>query len=148
MAKSRRKIPKEKYPRKQGKRIYEDEINSSGDLISFSLKHFDNSNEKFSLSSKKAQYFVKVFERLKGISSMKYIELLQNRSSALKAHPIKWEDTSETDGFQHLHSQLQDITPYQFEISKNEHGRIHGFIIDSVFYIVWFDPEHRLYSKK
>jgi hypothetical protein len=60
-------------------------------------------------------------------------------------HPIKWEDTSENKfGFPN-EEQLVD-TPYQFSISSNEHGRVHGFFIAEVFYIVWLDPNHLLYS--
>jgi len=39
-------------------------------------------------------------------------------------------------------------TPYQFSLSSNEHGRVHGFLIDEVFYIVWLDPDHQLYPAK
>jgi hypothetical protein len=28
------------------------------------------------------------------------------------------------------------------------HGRVHGFLIDEIFYIVWLDPEHLLYPAK
>jgi hypothetical protein len=35
---------------------------------------------------------------------------------------------------------------YQLTISTNEHGRIHGFFILDVFYVVWLDPDHELYS--
>ncbi|QXE21583.1 hypothetical protein B6N60_00260 [Richelia sinica FACHB-800] len=36
--------------------------------------------------------------------------------------------------------------PYQFQLSSNEYGRVHGFFIENVFYIVWLDPDHLLYS--
>jgi hypothetical protein len=36
--------------------------------------------------------------------------------------------------------------PWQFEISSNEHGRVHGFFIGNVFNVVWFDPKHLLYT--
>jgi hypothetical protein len=32
-------------------------------------------------------------------------------------------------------------------VSANEYGRVHGFFIGNVFYIVWLDPDHKLYSK-
>jgi hypothetical protein len=40
---------------------------------------------------------------------------------------------------------LREYSPLQFMISKNEHGRVHGFARDNVFHVVWFDPEHKLY---
>jgi hypothetical protein len=84
---------------------------------------------------------------LKVLSGLTAQELLLNRSSALKCHPIKWEDTSE-DGFGLPNEEQLVDTPYQFSLSSNEHGRVHGFFIDQVFYIIWLDPNHRLYSKK
>jgi hypothetical protein len=80
------------------------------------------------------------------ISSLKASELFSNRSSSLRAHPIDWSKTTEKYGFTHLNSQLKQIPAYQFQISSNEHGRIHGFILGNVFFVIWFDPEHKLYA--
>ncbi|MDJ0676493.1 MAG: hypothetical protein QNJ36_14115 [Calothrix sp. MO_167.B42] len=74
-------------------------------------------------------------------------ELLINRSSSLRCHPINWEHTSENCFGLPDEEQLVD-TPYQFSLSSNEHGRVHGFFIDEVFYIVWLDPQHLLYPGK
>ncbi|WP_422134967.1 hypothetical protein [Endozoicomonas sp. ALD040] len=113
--------------------------------VSFSFKHLDLNNNKFSITGKNARYFHKVLERLKNLSELLPGEILQNRTSALRAHPIEWKQTSEREGFATLNEQLQGQRPYQFQISANEHGRIHGFFIDSVFHVVWFDPDHKLY---
>ncbi|NMG11911.1 hypothetical protein DP117_35700 [Brasilonema sp. UFV-L1] len=70
---------------------------------------------------------------------------MSNRSSALRCHPIDWIDTTESCFGFPGEEQLVD-TPYQFSISSNKHGRVHGFFIEEVFYIVWLDPNHKLYS--
>ncbi|PSF35601.1 hypothetical protein C7H19_16045 [Aphanothece hegewaldii CCALA 016] len=88
-----------------------------------------------------------LLERLKALSSLTAQELLVNRSSTLRCHPINWEDTSENGFGLPNEEQLVD-TPYQFSLSSNEHGRVHGFFIDDVFYIVWLDPQHLLYPEK
>lgn len=36
---------------------------------------------------------------------------------------------------------------FEIRVGKN-YGRIHAFVWDKVFHIVWFDPAHNLYSKK
>ncbi|WP_298920867.1 hypothetical protein [uncultured Nostoc sp.] len=74
-------------------------------------------------------------------------ELLVNRSNTLRCHPIKWEDTSESGFGLPNEEQLVDI-PYQFSISSNEYGRVHGLFIKEIFYIVWLDPDHLLYPAK
>ena len=57
-----------------------------------------------------------------------------------------WKETSEPAGFDHLHQAFREqIVPWQFTITANAHGRVHGFWIDDVFYLVWIDPCHKLY---
>lgn len=115
--------------------------------ISFSFKYYQNNNEKFSCQVKSTTYWLTLIDRLKALSGLSNQELLVNRSSSLRCHPINWEDTSEDCFGLPNEEQLVD-TPYQFSLSSNEHGRVHGFFIDEVFYIVWFDPDHRLYPGK
>jgi hypothetical protein len=115
--------------------------------ISFSFKYYQDSHSKFSCNGKEAIYWLTLLERLKALCSLTAQELLVNRSSTLRCHPIKWEDTSENGFGLPNEEQLVDI-PYQFSLSSNEHGRVHGFFIDEVFYIVWLDPDHLLYPAK
>jgi hypothetical protein len=115
--------------------------------ISFSFKYYQDSNSKFSCREKEVIYWLTLLERLKAVSSLTAQELLVNRSSTLRCHPIRWEDTNERAFGLPNEEQLVDI-PYQFSISSNEHGRVHGFFIDEIFYIVWLDPDHLLYPSK
>lgn len=115
--------------------------------ISFSFKYFQDSHSKFSCDCREIGYWLTLLERLKAISALTAQELLVNRSSSLRCHPIKWEDTSENGFGLPNEEQLVD-TPYQFSLSSNEHGRVHGFFIDEVFYIIWLDPNHQLYPAK
>lgn len=78
---------------------------------------------------------------------MKVSVFYSNRSSALRAHPINWNNTTESSFNLKNEDQLVTI-PYQFELTANAYGRIHGFIIGSVFYIRWLDPDHKLYTLK
>jgi len=115
------------------------------ELINFSFKYLDGTHEKFQYGAHDAEYFCEVLERAKNLSSITKQELLSNRSPALKAHPIKWKETSIEEGFDFpKHEEIVD-TPYQFGVSRNEHGRIHGFFIYNTFYIVWLDKNHELY---
>lgn len=112
--------------------------------ISFSLKYLSNSNNKFICTAQDAQYFLKLLERLKALCQMKSMDLLASRSSALRCHPINWPETTES-GFG-IPKGVGDDVAVQFEISMNSHGRVHGFFIGEIFYVVWLDPFHRLYS--
>ncbi|WP_414548800.1 hypothetical protein [Anabaena sp. CCY 0017] len=115
--------------------------------ISFSFKYYQDGHTKFLCAEKEVIYWLTLLDRLKALSSLTAQDLLINRSSSLRCHPIKWEDTSESGFGLPNEEQLVD-TPYQFSLSSNKHGRIHGFFIDEIFYIVWLDPDHLLYPAK
>ncbi|HAF2126683.1 TPA: hypothetical protein G9F27_000787 [Salmonella enterica] len=116
--------------------------------INFSFRYIDADNDKFCFTSQGASYFCKVLNRLKDLSTLTEREFIADRGATLKSHPIDWRHTSEPDGFSHLNEQFQGYTPYQFAVSRNEHGRVHGFFIGNVFHVVWLDPDHRLYPEK
>lgn len=113
--------------------------------ISFSFRYLDKRHSKFDYAGRESAYFCKVIERISSICDMTLSEVLTNRSSSMRAHPIDWSKTSEPDGFSSLNQQLRESTPYQFSISSNEHGRVHGFFLGNVFHVVWLDHKHRLY---
>lgn len=117
----------------------------SKELINFSFKYLDNNNQSFKFDSNDSSYFCEILNRITELSRLSPLELLANRSGTLKAHPIDWKDTSQT-GFGFPKEEEIVSTPYQFSITKNEHGRIHGFFIDITFYIVWLDKNHQLYN--
>lgn len=115
------------------------------DFVSFSFKYFDDRNQKFHLNDKDLDYFIILLNRFKDISTFKIQEFYSNRNKALRCHPIDWNDTTEECFDLRNEDQLVD-TPYQFGLSANEYGRVHGFLINSIFFIRWFDPDHKLYE--
>lgn len=114
------------------------------DRLNFCFRHLDLQYEKFHIANCKLDYLSKLLERLKNLSTMRYVEVISNRSDALRAHPIKWQETTEPAGFSCLDPQLRDKEAYQLSVSKNK-GRIHGLFLDNTFFVVWLDPDHRLY---
>lgn len=114
-------------------------------MIRFSFKYTDFSKDKFKFDHCGGGYLTKLISRFKDLSSWCVGDFCANRSDALRAHPIKWNKTTEKNGFS-LPEHLKDSTPFQFQISRNEHGRVHGFIIGNTFFIVWLDPDHKLYK--
>jgi hypothetical protein len=129
------------------KKIQKTKLKKPPQGISFSFKYFQDNHSKFACNDGEIGYWLTLLGRLKALSGLTAQELLINRSSSLRCHPIKWDDTSESGFGLPNEEQLVDI-PYQFSLSSNEHGRVHGFFIDQVFYIIWLDPHHRLYPAK
>lgn len=115
--------------------------------VIFSFKYLDlHSNPKFSIGGCGESYMEKLLLRLKDVSTIKYDEFTSSKSPSLRAHKINWSKTTEPQGFTCLNLELRELSAFQFEISANEYGRVHGFLNNRIFYIVWLDPHHNLYS--
>ena len=136
---------KANQPPAQGGRIPAQKPPLTDDKVAFSFKHLDLTSAKFSLGHCKTTYLQKFLERLKALNGMVADEIRANKSKSLRAHSIDWKDTTEKTGFS-LTEQLRNLPAWQFEISSNEHGRVHGFFIDRIFFVVWIDPNHMLYA--
>jgi hypothetical protein len=119
------------------------------ELVKFSFKYLDVSHASFGIAAANGDYFRALLERLRHISSWRAMELLTNHSNALRAHPIDFgEARVSADGFGIPSGAEYDRSAFQFSVSSNEYGRVHGFLIDTTFYVRWFDPEHRLYVRR
>ena len=118
---------------------------TSNNVVKFSFKYLIKDNINFDFSSQEADYFLKLIDRFKDISSITIKEFRTNYSKSLRNHPIKWSDTTENVFGLPNEEQLVD-EPFQFSVSSNKYGRVIGFFIEDVFYIVWFDTKHQLYA--
>ncbi|HEY9850228.1 MAG TPA: hypothetical protein V6D28_12260 [Leptolyngbyaceae cyanobacterium] len=114
--------------------------------VSFSFRYYQDDKDKFSIGKRDAKYLASLLRRLRDLSQLKSQEIINNQSQSLRCHGIDWKDTTEPNGFGIPNEDQLVNTPYQFQISANEYGRVHGFFSENVFYIVWLDPEHNLYS--
>jgi hypothetical protein len=113
--------------------------------LRFSFKYIDLvSNQKFSVSRCEDGYLGKFLGRLKDLEGCRLSEF-RGPSHTLRGHKITFTETSEPHGFSGLNAQLRAQEPWQFAISANKHGRVHGFLLDDTFHVVWIDPEHLLY---
>ena len=118
------------------------------DTVRFTFKYYQTASEKFHANDRDPNYFLTLLERLKNVCTLTATFFRNNGSDALRSHVIGWEETTETDGFSCFNNQLKDYASshaYQFSVSANAHGRVHGFLIDDLFYVVWLDPTHKLY---
>lgn len=115
--------------------------------LSFSFRYFVD-RPPFEVARGGPGYLLTLLERLRDLGPLTALELQTNRNPALRCHQIDWTATTERGGFAHLNSSIRSqAVPYQFSLSGNAHGRVHGFFIGDVFYVVWLDPEHQLYPR-
>ena len=120
------------------------------DLLRFSFKFYDPDHPEFHCKDREVEYFQKFLERIKELSREKVSSLTNRKADrALRFHPIDFgEDRVSKDGFGVAGWEEYDDDAWQFSLSKTENGRVHGFLIENVFYVVWLDPRHRLYPKE
>lgn len=118
---------------------------SPSGCMNFSFMYFDSDDHLVSPKSFKDGYVFHLMQRLKGLSTWTVTEFTNNTSKSLRAHRHDWDKTCRPAGFAHLNAQLQEYEGWQFALSSNEYGRVHGIIIDSTFFVIWLDQSHNLY---
>ena len=112
-------------------------------MISFSFACFDRSHELFNLGGNtddgviSGKWFVELLDCLKNVGNMTIPEMRQSKTHEL--HPIDWEHIKNTNPPKNS----EQLEFWQFRISKSK-GRVIGFILENVFYVVWLDPYHNL----
>jgi hypothetical protein len=116
------------------------------ECIRFSFRFFDGEDEHICPLTFRDGYTRKLVERMKDISTMSVREFTSNKNKSLRAHTHEWANTKRPNGFTGLNEQFKAYPGWQFELSANEHGRVHGIMIDSTFYVIWLDHDHVLYS--
>lgn len=117
--------------------------------IVFSYKYVQLNDETFSINEVDSQYFRKLKERMSEISKYTYQRIIDDRrlQQVLRFHPITWTETTEKSfRLDNAYNDIASSNPWQFAITRSEHGRVHGFWIGNIFNIIWYDLEHKLYS--
>lgn len=109
--------------------------------FSFSFACFDRTHELFNLGDSTSdgvvsgKWFLDFLDCLKSVSNKSIMEL---KNSLHDLHPINWSKTNTDPPDSNIQYEY-----WQFRINKSK-GRIIGFLIDGIFYIVWLDPHHNL----
>ena len=83
--------------------------------------------------------------RLCALSAWMVQDFERSRDSTLRNHKINWPQTSRPFGFKHLNEDYRVYPGWQFSISANKYGRVHGIIVDDTFHVIWLDQNHALY---
>lgn len=114
----------------------------------FSFKLFDTSDEDVCPPEFQNGYTKSLMLRLRDLSTWKVSQFLNTYSKSTRNHMIAWDKTARPDGFVHLNEQYQAYPAWQFSVSANEHGRVHGLLIGNCFYVIWLDSNHAVYPGK
>ncbi|HUA19015.1 MAG TPA: hypothetical protein VMB25_09745 [Bryobacteraceae bacterium] len=111
--------------------------------VVLSFKYLDlANNQKFAVQRCDVEFLQALLVELSEICQGKVSDLAEfvNRRHN---HQLDFSNTSEPDGFV-LPEQVEPEVYWQFAVQEHYSWRVHGFFIQSVFYVVWLDPAHRL----
>jgi hypothetical protein len=118
---------------------------TSNPILKFSFKFFDQSDDEMCPAVFKNGYTQTLMGRLQGLSSWTVADFTGRENSSIRNHRHDWSKTSRPRGFSHLNDHYSAYEGWQFCLSANEYGRVHGIIIDDTFYVIWLDQDHRMY---
>jgi len=118
------------------------------DQVRFSFIYFNRYHELFTCGKASDGWFLVLFDHLKEISKLTKKEFLFNQryKNHYDAHQHDWDRHDETRRYplpEGMFEQIKDDC-WQFRLSSSN-GRVHGFMIENVFYVVWLDPHHNFY---
>ena len=118
--------------------------------LSFSFCFFDRTREEFNCGGAESSWFIGLMDRLRDLSQLTISQFKDPATQErLRIHNHSWELVQDKLNLseQWINQYAEDGRFYQISISKAK-GRIHGFMIENTFFIVWLDPDHNLYPMK
>ena len=114
--------------------------------LKFSFRHLDIHTDKFLVSDCNQEFLRELLLTIREFSSWT-IEQFCDQNNNEHRHVINFPETTEPNGFPVETEQLAYHESWQFHLSRLQDWRVHGILIDDTFYVVWLDPNHRLYAR-
>lgn len=118
--------------------------------LCFSFRLVRKDNRKFDHSTCTDAFFRALFETIQRYSTFT-LDQFKEYDHQEHRRQIIFEDTTEPKGFpiDPAAGEIWTDEPWQFAISRDRRApqsqwRVHGFIAERVFYVVWLDPDHKL----
>ena len=127
--------PKGKIPNKKTNLPLSSKTEVDNLKFLYSFVSFDRNHELFNLGGVKTSWFLELLDCLKEVSSKTIPEL---KGGKYDLHPVDWNNSNTTQPKEHSQQEF-----WQFRLSKSK-GRVVGYKIENVFYIVWLDVNHNL----
>lgn len=113
--------------------------------LKFSFKLFDHTDEVMCPRTFSDGYTQALMQRMRDLSSWSVGRFTSQTDKAVRNHAHDWSQTARPEGFHSLNEHYRAYPGWQFCVSANEHGRVHGIIIGDTFHVIWLDKHHSLY---
>ncbi|WP_419877708.1 hypothetical protein [Brevibacillus centrosporus] len=116
--------------------------------VMFSYYFLDTAHEAFNCGGGiGVNWFLQLFDNLREISKLNRNEFVVQQRNHYDVHSHDFENTAYhyadrlPEGY---FEQLSEDQCLQFRLSSSG-GRVHGFMIENTFYVLWLDPHHNMY---
>lgn len=96
------------------------------------------------------EWSIKLIERLSNFSTMKASEL-KSAGNSTRCHPVEGKNLEKLKRILELagltlNEQLENESYYELSIGASS-GRIFGYFIGNIYYVLLFDPHHLIYQQ-
>lgn len=114
--------------------------------VMFSFYFLDIAHKAFNCGGTNVNWFIQLFNNLHEISRLNRNEFVVQQRNHYDVHSHDFSKTKYhyaerlSAGY---FEQLSEDQCIQFRLSSSG-GRVHGFMIDNTFYILWLDPHHNM----
>lgn len=123
---------------------------SEDEKIKFSFEYYDDRpNAEYCISCWSPERIKKSLHRLKDINTKSSKELSNGRNREVyHFKEVDWEKTKEPNGFPNRRA--NEMTPFHFALLgvNNQFARVYGAFSSGIFYIIWFDLNHKIWPTK
>jgi hypothetical protein len=113
--------------------------------LRFSFIFFDPTDAEMCPAVFGDGYTQTLMQRLRDLSSWTVKRFTTQSDKAVRNHQHDWSKTARPEGFGALNEHYRIFPGWQFSLTTQEHGRVHGIIMNDTFYVIWLDKEHALY---
>ncbi len=114
----------------------------------FSFKFYDDKHKTSKNVTFRNPYPIYLLKQLKEMENWT-VEIFkgQQKAKTFRVHPIDWTAKSVAFNGFGLKKEYNE-NAWQFTVSGNKYGRVHGFFIEHIFHVVWLDPKHKVYPRR
>lgn len=116
--------------------------------LKISFSYVDHNNDKFQFHGLDKQFYQQLIDCFQRIKNATAKELKTQTAKSITPKCINWDYSTITEKSfpTHIGTELTKEC-FEVRITKNN-GRVHGFLYNNIFYIVWIDPFHNLFPGK
>lgn len=118
--------------------------------LRFSFKHVDTKHAIFPLSACDGEFLSSLVTALHRYSSFTVEQFADNNNDEHR-HTFEFTEDLAASWLTDAAEELRQELPWQFAVCPEEHApprsgwRVHGIVLEDVFYVVWLDPDHLVF---